>query len=60
MPIRVNIVTVLYTIITISKAEFRGLFPYLDKLQDIGFMLWVESQSDYQKFNIMCSRFYSF
>ena len=36
----------------VSKAEFRGQFPYLDKLQDIEFTPWFESQSDYQKFNI--------
>ena len=29
-------------------------FPYLDKLKDIGFTPWVESQSDYQKFNVQC------
>ena len=34
MSIRVNIATVS----TVSKAEFRGQFPYLDKLQDIGFI----------------------
>ena len=34
--------------------EFRGQFPYLDKLQYTGFIQWVESQSDYQKFNIQC------
>ena len=39
---------------TASKAEFRGQFQYLDKLQDIWFMPWVGSQSDYQKFNIQC------
>ena len=34
--------------------EFRGQFPYLDKLQYAGFIQWVESQSDYQKFTIQC------
>ena len=34
--------------------EFRGQFPYLDKLQYTGFIQWVESQSGYQKFNIQC------
>ena len=33
-------------LLTVSKAEFRGQFPYLDKLQDIGFIPSVESQSD--------------
>ena len=37
--------------------QFRGQFPYLDKLQYTGFIQWVESQSDYQKFNIQCSVF---
>ena len=36
-------------LLTVSKAEFRGQFSYLDKLQDIGFIPRVESQSDYQK-----------
>ena len=26
-------------LLAFSKAEFRGQFPYLDKLQDIGFIL---------------------
>ena len=34
--------------------EFRGQFPYLDKLQYTRFVQWVESQSDYQKFNSQC------
>ena len=34
------------------KKKFPCQFPHLDKLQDIGFIPWVESQSDYQKFNI--------
>ena len=36
----VNIATVYCYIIllTVSKAEFRGQFPYLDILQDIGFI----------------------
>ena len=29
-------------------------FPYLDKLQYTRFIPWVESQSDYRKFNIQC------
>ena len=41
-------------LLTVSKAEFCGQFPYLDKLQDIRFIPFVESQSDYQKFNIQC------
>ena len=49
MSIRVKIL-----LLTVSKAEFRGQFPYLDKLEDIGFIRWVESQSDYQKSNIQC------
>ena len=35
MSIRVNIATV-YCLLTVLKAELRGQFPYLDKLQDIG------------------------
>ena len=34
MSIRVNIASV-FLLLTISKAEFRGQFPYLDKLKDI-------------------------
>ena len=45
MSIRVNITTV-YCYLLI-----RGQFPYLDKLQDIGFIQCVDSQSDYQKVN---------
>ena len=41
-------------LLTVSKAEFRSQFPYLDKLQNIGFIPWLESQSDCQKFNILC------
>ena len=41
-------------ILTVSGAEFRGQFPYLDNLQHIRFIPWVQSQSDYQKFNIQC------
>ena len=26
-------------LLTVSKAEFHGQFPYLDKLQDIGFIM---------------------
>ena len=34
--------------------KFRGQFPYLGKAQDIRLIPWVESQSDYHKFNIQC------
>ena len=33
MSIRVKIL-----LLTVSKAESRGQFPYLDKLEDIGFI----------------------
>ena len=44
----------LLTVFFKKKAEFRCQFPYLGKLQDIGFIPRVESQSDYRKFNIQC------
>ena len=37
-------------LLTVSKAEqFRGQFPYLDKVQHIGFIPSVENQSDWYK-----------
>ena len=49
-----NYLTLFILLLTVSKAEFRGQFPYLDKLQVIGYIPWVKSKSDYQKFNIQC------
>ena len=31
-------------LLTVSKAEFCGYFPYLDELQDIGLISWVQSK----------------